>query len=551
MKLMKKPILSLLAIVLALSFLVPLSGLASSRHGRKSKAVDGQEEAHSVVSEVTLFRDRASVKRLRKVSLPKGATTVVFHDVTPLADLESLKASLSEKKELTLMGIRTESEYAVKSGNKGLETWIDKRKSAERKRQEIVNQVNLLIQGNQNLNLLTQHYRDSFSLNLHQNTWTKGGFEAFVQFLTSQSDRLNGSWAKLYEAYHAVSKDLEEASAHVQTLTSASDRHTLTVSVDLLADSSVTANVEIQYLVSHCGWSSAYDVRVKSSEDRAAVEQYAFVWQKSGEDWSDVALTLSNVQSELRPEIPSISPYTLSYREAAKVQTTISGATDSASSLTVGNSKEPSTEGAEKGIEKNFKVPGLQTIRDGMARTRVFIARKDSSYSERLELVGAEYDRVFRKGDLENPFDWDLEAGPASVYYNGDFLQQSTLDRVAKGNHFGINAGVDHDFQVSRWVEDKIEKPGIIDTKKHFLRGVHVSLRNFSARRKSVRVYEQVPISEIKEVVVETKKTSPGIKEDAANPGWRYWDVAAASRNSETISMNLDVAVPSSFNFSW
>ncbi len=511
----------------------------------------GAEEAP--ITSVTVFRDRASVTRKVRRSFPKGAVTVEFPGITPNADLDSLKATLSEKKRFTVMGIRSRPEYALKSSNSELEKWTETRKRKERVRQELATQVNLLIQSDRNLDLLAQHYRDSFSLNLHENKFTKGGFESFVKFLSTESDGLNGRWAKLYGEYRAVAAEIELADAKIAELSSVSDRHTLTVSVDLLAEEPGTADVEVQYLVSGAGWSPAYDVRIDPRANRGVVEQHAFVWQKSGEDWRNVSLVLSNVRSELRPVPPSISPYTLTYQEVKKVNTSIAGKEDSATALTVGTG-DGNDAGPDRAIAKNFEVPGKQTVRDGMARTRLFLAKKESTYRERLELVAAEYDRVFRKGDLVNPFEWDLEGGPAAIYYEGDFLQQVNLDSVARGNAFGVNAGVDHDFQVSRYTNDKVEKPGILDTKKHFLREVVLSVKNYGAKKKTVRVFEQVPISEIKEVAVSTKekeRAPASLKEDDAHPGWRYWDLGLDSRHSQTISLNIDVAVPESFQFTW
>lgn len=505
------------------------------------------------ITEVTVFRDRASVKRSQRKSFPKGATTVTFRGVTPLMDLESLKVTLSEKRRVTLMGIRSVAEYTLKSENSELERWKEDLARGERRRTDLAAKVNLLVQSNSNLDQLAQHYRDSFSLNLHQNSWNRGGFEAFVKFLTTQSEDLNGRWAKLYGEYRSVSREIELAGTKIAELSSVSDRHTITVSVDVLAESAVPSEVEIQYLVSQAGWSSAYDLRIDPKIGRAGVEQHAFVWQRSGEDWRGVTLTLSNVRSELRPVPPSIGPYTLTYREVKKVDTSISTAVDSATSLAIGGAGGDG-DASDRAIAKNFAVPGIQTIRDGMARTRLFLARKESPYSERLELVAADYNRVFRKGELTNPFDWDLEAGPASVYYEGNFLQQIGLEGVARGNKFGVNAGVDHDFHVSRWANDKVEGPGIVDTKKHFLREVSVSLENFGSKKKSVRIFEQVPVSEIKEVAVgvkEMERAPAALRKDEDHPGWHYWDLAIESRKSRTISLNLDVAVPASFNYSW
>jgi hypothetical protein len=509
-----------------LLFLIPVTALASE----------------SRVQEVTVFKDRAFVTRARKVSLPQGASSISFGELTPLADLETLKATFARKSPVTILGIRTRAEFSAKSGNAELEHAISARKAAERKRDAITHEVSLLTQGNQNLELLSAHYRDSFSLNVHQNTWTKAGLEGFVRFLTTESDHINGAWTRLYAAFQANDQELELANARIAEATRASDRHGITVIVDVLAEAPAQTDLELQYLVTQCGWSPAYDLRI-GELGTASVEQDAFVWQKSGEDWRDVTLTLSNLRAELRPQAPSISPYSLTYQEAGKVATTVSSAVDSAQSLTMGAGG-----GSEKRV---FKVPGLQTVRDGMAQTRLFIARKDSTYTEKLELAAAEYDRAYRKGSATNPFDWEMEAGPASVYTGGSFVQQISLGAIAQGDHFAVNAGVDHDVVVTRTTQDKVEKPGILDTKQHFLRQVRLTLKSYGGSPKKLRVYEQIPVSEIKEVTVGADKSTPGLVADEKNPGWHYWDMALPTNEAKVVMLDLNVAVPSDFGFSW
>ena len=71
----------------------------------------------------------------------------------------------------------------------------------------------------------------------------------------------------------------------------------------------------------------------------------------------------------------------------------------------------PSAGKEPKGLARNFEVPGLQNIRQGGTRTKVFMARKAISYTEHLETVPAQYHYVYRKGDLVNPMGWDLAPG--------------------------------------------------------------------------------------------------------------------------------------------
>ena len=525
-------------------FALALEGPAARSEVRSPARV----EEDSRVVEVTVFQDRASVRRRLSRRLTKGATTLVFRGVTPLADRESFRAFVSDRAHATLMGIRVEPEYSERSGNPELERWLDTKKKQDQRRQEILSQVALISQANQNLNALGRHYRDSFSLNLHQGSWSKGGFDAFLKLLAGQGEKFNAGWWKLFQDYQKVTDELSFTSAKISELSRVSDRKRLAVAVDLLVDQEAAVDIDIQYLVSGCGWDPSYDLRLDPREKSATLEQYAFVWQKTGETWKDVSLTLSNVRSELKPVPPSISPYTLSVREVKKVQTTIRSATDSVTGLTVGDAEG---EGEGSGIARVFKVPGRQTVRDGLARTRVFIAAKSAPFEERYELVASRLPRVYRKVETKNPFSWDLEGGTASVYWNGDFLQQMRLENVAKGDRIGINAGVEADFLVSRWNSDKTAEPGILDSQRHHQREVNIDVRYFGTQSRKVRVYEPVPVSEIKEVVVQVKGSTDGLNEDRAHPGWSYWDLAVDSRESKRVTLKMDVAVPSSFGFSW
>ncbi len=72
---------------------VAITTIPQSLASKKSKN-SARLENDSRIKEVTIFRDRASVKRTQTASIKKGMTSVSFSGLTPLLDLESLKASL-------------------------------------------------------------------------------------------------------------------------------------------------------------------------------------------------------------------------------------------------------------------------------------------------------------------------------------------------------------------------------------------------------------------------------------------------------------------------
>ncbi len=69
--------------------------------------------------------------------------------------------------------------------------------------------------------------------------------------------------------------------------------------------------VRLKYLVSGASWSPSYNVRASEGGEEITVEYNASVTQMSGEDWSDVAMTLSTATPSLVATAPKLSPLTI------------------------------------------------------------------------------------------------------------------------------------------------------------------------------------------------------------------------------------------------
>ena len=77
-----------------------------------------------------------------------------------------------------------------------------------------------------------------------------------------------------------------------------------------LASVLVTAGkVRLNYLVNNCGWSPAYTMRSADDRKKVRVEYNALIHQLSGEDWSNVSLTLSTASPALSAAGPGLAPF--------------------------------------------------------------------------------------------------------------------------------------------------------------------------------------------------------------------------------------------------
>lgn len=66
--------------------------------------------------------------------------------------------------------------------------------------------------------------------------------------------------------------------------------------------------LRLTYLVADATWSPSYNLRADAGEGRVVVEYNASIQQRSGEDWTDVAMSLSTASPSLISTAPSLEP---------------------------------------------------------------------------------------------------------------------------------------------------------------------------------------------------------------------------------------------------
>lgn len=72
------------------------------------------------------------------------------------------------------------------------------------------------------------------------------------------------------------------------------------------------SNLRLSYLVNQCGWSPSYSVRAEENVKELDLEYNGMIRQFTGEDWKDVALTLSTASPAMSAASPGIAPFRIS-----------------------------------------------------------------------------------------------------------------------------------------------------------------------------------------------------------------------------------------------
>lgn len=293
-------------------------------------------------------------------------------------------------------------------------------------------------------------------------------------------------------------------------------------------------------------WRPAY--RAVLDGDGLTLETDAMVWQRTGEDWSGVRLTLSTARSALATDPPRLDEdrLTLKDRSAAE-RRTVEVELREEEIGTLGPATVLGLPGLDDGGEARVlrspapvSVPG-----DGAAhrvRLSAFTAPAPSEYACSPELSPL----VTQVVRFDNRSGHALLAGPVDLVRGSGFSGRGTLDFTAPGSPVELAFGSCDDHRVVRDTEESRDVAGLTQ-RTVVTRTVRLHLSRFSAPGEHgdrvVAVRERIPVSEVSAVEVRLRKDACSPAPDTVDAeGIARWDVALPPGGRRTVTLVYELS---------
>lgn len=349
------------------------------------------------------------------------------------------------------------------------------------------------------------------------------------------------------------------------------ERNAVTVDVEVLGQGEF--ELEVTYMVRNASWQPLYDLRLGSDQDlRLGSDQIpnpesqisnleltylGQVTQRTGEDWKEVALSLSTAKPALATTLPELRPWYVSVpappppkaapaaavralRKAAPAppaaEEPVPAMMFLASAAMEAEEAEPvemeaiTAEVEETGAALTFRVAKPATIPSDGSPHKTTVAAL--SLTPRLDYVAVPklVSQAYRRATVTNDTEYVFLPGPANVFYGAEYVGTTTLativsgqepGAVAPGQEFKVFLGVDERIKVSReLVASEVDKKFIGDKRRlHY--AYRIKVQNLRDEWEKVIVSDQIPVARHEEIKVRldmaepkpTKQTELGILE--------------------------------------
>ena len=481
--------------------------------------------------EVTVYADRAEVVRVFKGDLATGEQSLLFDNLPANVDFSSIRVEGTGA--FTLIDIRPETVQVKEVANEAIRAL-----QAKIQAQEIVQKELALAEGrvafrrgalDKVLGRLTSVGKESANPEMDPLKWA-----AYLDFQAEQQVALDKEATDLAKRVKESRQLVDTYNREISALNGNLSRSRNLARVNLDVKAAGAAEVRLSYVVHGPSWKPVYDLRADTKGKTLEITYHAELRQSTGEDWQGVALKLSTAEPSVGGREPEMSPWFLAKAEPVALDEL---RVDSESL----NRRGSVVAGRTAGEKQNFlaadnrfnaftatsaakladaTVSTAAVVAGGTAATYVIERTTDIKSDNKLAkvtvmrlLLPSTYRHscvpklsgyVYLKTHATNKSDFTLLPGRTSVFLDGAFVANSSMDLVPAGQEFWTFLGVDQSVSVERKELARREESSGVFGKKT-LRTVFdqvFKVKNGKATEIDLVIWDQLPMGDHEDIKV-------------------------------------------------
>ncbi len=340
------------------------------------------------------------------------------------------------------------------------------------------------------------------------------------------------------------------------------------VVMQISSATATTANFQVNFVVSNAGWTPIYDIRAENLNDAVKLNYKAQVWQNTGMPWNDVKLTISTGNINQSGTQPVLSPWWINFNAPNVYKRKYDARSDYNSTVANGasinlsmsampgvtqfdvkdksvawsNSLGESVSVSDNALNVEFDIALVYDIpSDGQVHLVNMIDYTLNANFEHYtvpKLEGAAF-LLARISDWEK---LNLIPGTANIFFEGNYVGQSTIDPYITGDTLNCSLGRDKKVVVKRNKLKDQTSSKLIGGEKMQTYTYEIVLRNLRKEPVVIHVFDQYPLSQDKEIIVEPNASGSPLKNEER--GEWHWKLNIGNGDSKQLKVGYTVRYP-------
>ncbi len=512
--------------------------------GQNEKSVD------SKITNVTVFLNKAQVKREVKTRLEAGKTNLVVTGLTSQLDPQSIQ--VSGKGSFVILGISHQQNYlnefnmpkALKMLKDSVES-LQKQLALEQSQKEILNKEEQMLLINQKIGGTNQNL-------------TVAELKAMADFYRTRLGDIVSSRMRQDDKIKKINDRISKINNQISNQNEMYARNTSEIVVSVSAEAATIVDLDVSYVVANAGWYPIYDLRAINTKSPVQLSYKANVFQSTGEEWKNVKLKLSTAnpnQSGLKPELSSwfLDFYQpIAYGLEMKKYKAGAPAARSAASMDMKEETVMAAPVAESvadyvstiqttlNTEFDISLPYsvLSASKPTVVDIRNYEMKSDYTYSVAPKL---DID-AFLLARATGWEEFNLLPGEANIFFEGTFVGKSFIDPNNIKDTLSVSLGRDKRIVVKREKLKDLTSRNFIGSTKKENYTYEISVRNTKSENIKILVEDQIPVSQNSQIEISLQDMG-GAKYDKIR-GKLVWELELKPNEARKLVYKFEVKYP-------
>ena len=519
--------------------------------------------ASARITAVTVYSDRALTTRSASLNLTPGSYLIAFDGLPTLVQDDSVRVEGKGSAGVTIAGLEVKRAFLEQSGEKRVKELDEEIRVLEQRSGALDARKAGLSSQKAFFESIRVAWGDRISKELAIGRPTSAE-------LTDASGFVGAGVTKAEEQTLAIETEQKSIKDKIDALRRQRDesagsrrKETKTVEVMLEVAREGTLTLDLATVIPRAGWVPTYDVRLAADAKTAELTFRAMVRQQTGEDWSNVDLTLSTARPAAGGAPPELYPWHISfYRpQPAMAAPMRYGAAPAVSAVLLGAMKAKKAgrmdiaealEEAPAAVETaqidaeqsvvSFHIPRpLDIPSDGTQHGSV-VAVEQLPVGMEFMAIPKLSPYVFLKSEIVNRAAYPLLPGKVNTFAGNTFTGSSQLKKVAAGEKFDLFFGSDDQVTVKREELKQHKEAGLFGKNRVSYR-YRIELNNFRKDPVTLTVLDQLPLAGDEEIKVSLD--DPSIKPDEfGTEGKVSWKIPLKAGEKKDLTFGILVEYP-------
>lgn len=515
---------------------------------------ENEKKVKSEIKNVTVFLNGASVTSVGNASIDAGAQELVFENLSPYIDANSIEAK--GEGAFTILAVTFRTNYLN-----------NQPKSKEIKQlEDSLEMLQMKIGIQQNLRNVYESEESMLLANKNiggQNVGVSSSeLEKIANILRTRLTDLNSKEMECSMKEKKLNEEISKVQGQLSELNAKRNKNTGEVVVSITAASAVNAKLSLTYNVYNAGWSPIYDLRAEGNNPNVKLEYRANVWQNTGVDWKNVKLNISTGNPSISGTKPILNPWWLTFytpttykkysgygkQKTAQPSAAFDGAVSTGSvtkeneEVTEANYSYDYTQVAENATTVEYEISIPYNIVSDNKPHSVSIQSLNIPASYRYYCAPKLDPDAFLLAKITGWDKYNLLSGNLNIFFEGTFVGKSYLETRTTSDTLDISLGRDKNVVVKRTLLKEFCDKKVIGLNKKETRTYEIGVRNKKKSEIEIDIEDQVPLTTSNEIEIETLETS-GAKFNKET-GLLTWNMKVATGEEKKFRLSYSVKYP-------